>query len=42
VEQIAIYDVLRRHAWMIIAVCIVAALAGYAFSFLLPDRKSVV
>lgn len=37
-EEIAILDVLRRHAWMIIALCIVATVAGYAFSFLLPTR----
>ena len=37
-EQIAILELLRRHVAMIVAVCIVATVAGYAFSFLLPNR----
>src|SRR5438128_2238714 len=37
-EQIPILDVLRRRLWMIIAVCMVAMVAGYAFSFLIPER----
>ena len=37
-EQIAMFDVLRRHAPMIMALCIVTALAGYALCFLIPDR----
>jgi uncharacterized protein involved in exopolysaccharide biosynthesis len=37
-EQIAILDVLRRHASMIIIICVVTTLAGYGFSFLIPDR----
>jgi uncharacterized protein involved in exopolysaccharide biosynthesis len=40
VEPVAILDVLRRHVIMIIAVCLVAAVAGYAFSFLLPEQYS--
>src|SRR5437667_10975277 len=37
-EEVAIFDVLRRHASMIIALCIVATVAGYAFSFLISER----
>jgi uncharacterized protein involved in exopolysaccharide biosynthesis len=37
-EQVAIYEVLRRRAWLIVALCVVAALAGYAGSFLLTER----
>ncbi len=37
-EQIAIFEVLRRHVSMIIVLPIAAALVGYAFSFLLPTR----
>lgn len=37
-EQLGIVDVLRRHAAMIGIVCVVAALAGYAFSFALPTK----
>ena len=40
-EQIAIFDVLRRHAGLIIALSVVTALAGYAFSFVMPDRYAV-
>ena len=39
-EQIPLFDVLRRHASMIIALCVVAAVAGYGFSLLLPARYS--
>jgi len=41
VEQIAIFDVLRRHAGLIIVLSLVTALAGYAFSFVMPDRYAV-
>jgi uncharacterized protein involved in exopolysaccharide biosynthesis len=37
-EQAAILDVLRRHAWMIIVLSIVASAAGYAFTFLLSEQ----
>src|ERR1700694_4223143 len=37
-EQIAIFDVMRRHMAMIITLCIMAPLAGYAICFLLPNR----
>src|SRR6266852_5324176 len=37
-EQIAMFDVLRRRALLIIVLYMVAAVAGYAFSFLIPDR----
>jgi uncharacterized protein involved in exopolysaccharide biosynthesis len=37
-EQLAIFEVLRRRAWMIVALCLVAALAGYACSFLMTER----
>jgi uncharacterized protein involved in exopolysaccharide biosynthesis len=39
--QIEILDVLRRHIAMIIAVCVVATLAGYAFSFAMPEKYTV-
>jgi uncharacterized protein involved in exopolysaccharide biosynthesis len=38
---IAIVDVLRRHAFLIVALCIVTSLAGYGISFisaLIPDK----
>jgi uncharacterized protein involved in exopolysaccharide biosynthesis len=37
-EQIAMFDVMRRRASLILALTMVAAVAGYAFSFLIPDR----
>ena len=37
-EQIAMFDVLRRRRSLIIAVSMIAAVAGYIFSFLIPDR----
>src|SRR5262245_43728318 len=37
-EHIDLLDVLRRHAWMIIAVCVVAGVSGYAFSWFLTER----
>jgi uncharacterized protein involved in exopolysaccharide biosynthesis len=37
-EQTAILDVLRRHAWMIVVVTIVATAGGYAFTFLLSEQ----
>lgn len=40
-EAIAILDVLRRHAWLIGALCITTALAGYGISFvssLIPEK----
>src|ERR1051326_5694024 len=39
-DQIPIISVLRRHAWMIIALCVVATVGGYAFSFLIAERYS--
>src|SRR5579871_3330143 len=35
-EVIAIFDVLRRHARLIILLCIMTTLAGYAISFVSP------
>lgn len=35
-EVIAIFDVLRRHVYLIGALCIVTTLAGYGFSFFSP------
>ncbi len=35
-EEIAIFDVLRRHAYLIGALCIVTTLAGYGASFFSP------
>jgi len=40
VEPVAILDVLRRHVVKIVALCLVASVAGYAFSFLLPEQYS--
>jgi uncharacterized protein involved in exopolysaccharide biosynthesis len=40
-EVIAIFDVLRRHVYLIAALCIVTTLAGYGISFfspLIPER----
>jgi uncharacterized protein involved in exopolysaccharide biosynthesis len=37
-EQIAIWDALRPRLWMIVAVCIVAGAAGYAFSFFMTEQ----
>lgn len=37
-EQTAIFEVLRRHVWMIVALCVVATLAGFAGSFLLQRK----
>ena len=37
-EHIAILELLRRHLWMINLLWVVAAVAGYAFSFLLPEQ----
>ena len=37
-EQIDVLDALRRHVMMIIALCVVATIAGYAFSFLLTSE----
>src|SRR5277367_4295029 len=37
-QQVAIFEVLRRRAWMIVGLSFVAALAGYACSFLLTER----
>ncbi len=39
-EQIAVFEVLRRRAWMILGLCLVAGLAGYAGSFLMTERYS--
>ena len=35
-EVIAIFDVLRRHVYLIVALCIVTMLAGYGISFFSP------
>jgi uncharacterized protein involved in exopolysaccharide biosynthesis len=35
-EVIAIFDVLRRHAYLIVALTVVTGLAGYAISFFTP------
>ncbi len=35
-EEIAIFDVLRRHVFLIGALCIVTTLAGYGLSFFSP------
>ncbi|HUN99671.1 MAG TPA: Wzz/FepE/Etk N-terminal domain-containing protein [Bradyrhizobium sp.] len=35
-ETIAIFDVLRRHAFLIASLCIVTTLAGYGVSFISP------
>jgi uncharacterized protein involved in exopolysaccharide biosynthesis len=35
-ETIAIFDVLRRHVFLIVSLCIVATLAGYGVSFISP------
>ena len=40
-EVIAIYDVLRRHVFLIVTLCIVSTLAGYGITFigaLLPEK----
>jgi uncharacterized protein involved in exopolysaccharide biosynthesis len=37
-EQIAMFDVMRRRASLILALTMVAAVAGYAFSLLISDR----
>jgi capsular polysaccharide biosynthesis protein len=33
-EVIALFDVLRRHVYLIVALCIVTTLAGYGISFI--------
>jgi uncharacterized protein involved in exopolysaccharide biosynthesis len=35
-EVIAIFDALRRHVYLIVALCIVTTLAGYGISFISP------
>ncbi len=37
-EEIAILEVLRRRVWLIVALVVVATIAGYAGSFLLPTK----
>src|SRR5439155_16072807 len=37
-EQLPLFEVLRRRTAMIITVCLIATVAGYAFSFLLSER----
>jgi uncharacterized protein involved in exopolysaccharide biosynthesis len=37
-EQIAIWDALRPRLWMIVAITVVATVAGYGFSFLLTEQ----
>jgi uncharacterized protein involved in exopolysaccharide biosynthesis len=41
-EPITLLDVLRRRLVLIIAVCLVTTVAGYAFSFLLPTEYSAM
>ena len=47
-EAIALFDVLRRHVYLIGALCIITALAGYGISFFSPlipekyDAKAIV
>jgi uncharacterized protein involved in exopolysaccharide biosynthesis len=40
-EPVAIFDILRRRALMVILLSVVATMAGYAFSFLMSDRYEV-
>lgn len=40
-EVIAFFDMLRRHVYLIVAICVVTVIAGYGISFfspLIPDR----
>src|SRR5947209_6065927 len=37
-EQIAIWDALRPRLWMIVAITVVATIAGYGFSFLMTEQ----
>ena len=39
-EVVATFDVLRRHVYLIVALCIVTTLAGYGISFspLIPEK----
>jgi uncharacterized protein involved in exopolysaccharide biosynthesis len=41
-EPLTILDVLRRRMFLVIAVCLVTTVAGYAISFLLPTRYSAM
>jgi uncharacterized protein involved in exopolysaccharide biosynthesis len=41
-EPVTLLDVLRRRMILIIAICLVTTVAGYAFSFLLPTKYSAV
>src|SRR3954471_2537575 len=41
-EPVTIIEVLRRRMVLIIAICVVTTIAGYAFSFLLPTKYSAV
>ena len=41
-EPVTLLDVLRRRMVLIIAICLVTTVAGYAFSFLLPTKYSAV
>jgi uncharacterized protein involved in exopolysaccharide biosynthesis len=37
-EQLPLFEVLRRRVSMIITVCVISSVGGYAFSFLIPER----
>jgi uncharacterized protein involved in exopolysaccharide biosynthesis len=37
-EPVALFDVLRRHAWMIVVLCLAATVTGYALCFLVANR----
>src|SRR3954471_22027678 len=41
-EPVTIIEVLRRRMVLIIAICVVTTVAGYALSFLLPTKYSAV
>src|SRR5690349_14844397 len=37
-EQIALFDVLRRHLTMIVAVAVIAGVAAYGLTLVIPNR----
>src|SRR5206468_482339 len=37
-EQIALFQVVRSHVWMIVTLCVIATATGYGGSFLLPEQ----
>src|SRR5438067_5080982 len=41
-EQIAILEVVRRHLVMIVALCVIATVAGGAFSLIIPNRYTAL